>query len=263
MKKDNVTRSVKKVSIKMLLATLFGAVLGGFFGAFMYWFHGDIDGFLKAWQKSMQSILVPGLALVAVCSVLAGEICLRKLRNICQKIGTADEEEADLISYQEEKYGAVLQCINVVSQVLCIFILANGYQLKYIESGNKNAVNFLIACVLFVICFFYDAIIQTRYIKLLQEVHPEKRGDVSSTKFQEQWLASCDEAEKEIIYQSSYRTYIFMNRCIGLLLLVTMLSHLFFKTGIMAIVAVGIMYLVMVMKYSVSCTSLRKNQIIR
>lgn len=213
--------------------------------------------------KLIQSILVPGLLIVNIVSILAGEFCLRKLKTVCGRIATAEDEEADLVSYQEEKYGAVLQCVNVVSQVLCIFILANGYQMGYIESSNKNAINFLIACVLFIACFFYNGIVQARYIKLLQTVHPEKRGDVSSRKFHQQWLESCDEAEKEVIYQSSYKTYIFMSKAIGLLLIVTMVSHLFFKTGIMAILVVGVMYLILVVKYSFSCVSLRKDRILR
>lgn len=263
MKQENKTKSVKKFSVKMILAMIFGGVLGGFFGAFMYYFHGNLEELLTMWTQLIQSILVPGLVLINIGSILGGELCLRRLKTVCGRIGVVEDEEADLVSYQEEKYGAILQCINVVSQVLCIFILANGYQMGYIESSNKNAVGFLIACVLFVACFFYNGIVQARYIKLLQAVHPEKRGDVSSRKFQQQWLESCDEAEKEIIYQSSYKTYIFMSKAIGLLLIVTMVSHLFFKTGIMAILVVGVMYLILVVKYSFSCVSLRKDQILR
>lgn len=263
MKQENKTKSVKKFSVKMLLAMVFGCVLGGFFGVFMYCFHGNLEVFLTTWPEVIQSILAPGMLVVDAISVLAGEICLRKLGKVCERIETAEDEEADLVSYQEEKYGAILQCVNVISQVFCIFLLANGYQMGYIQSSNKNAVNFLIACILFVACFFYDGVVQARYIKLLQKVHPEKRGDVSSGKFQQQWLESCDEAEKEVIYQSSYKTYIFMNRAIGLLLIITMVSHLFFKTGIMAILVVGVMYLILVMKYSFSCVSLRKNRILR
>ena len=263
MKQENKTKSVKKFSVKMLLAMLFGGVLGGFFGIFVYYFHGDLEAFLTTWPRVIQSILVPGMLVVDVISVLAGEICLRNWGKVCERIETAEDEEADLVSYQEEKYGAILQCVNVISQVFCIFLLANGYQMEYIESSNKNSTNFLIACVLFIACFFYDGIVQARYIKLLQKVHPEKRGDVSSMKFQQQWLESCDEAEKEVIYQSSYKTYIFMNRAIGLLLIVTMVSHLFFKTGIMAILVVGVMYLILVVKYNFSCVNLRKNRILR
>lgn len=167
MKQENKTKSVKKFSIKMLLAMVFGGVLGGFFGVFMYYFHGDLEAFLTTWTKMVQSILVPGLLIVNIVSILAGEFCLWKLKTVCDRIATAEDEEADLVSYQEEKYGAILQCVNAVSQVLCIFLLANGYQIGYIESSNKNAINILIACGLFVACFFYNGIMQARYIKLL------------------------------------------------------------------------------------------------
>ena len=129
MKHENKTKSVKKFSVKMLLAMVFGGVLGGFFGVFMYYFHGNLEAFLTTWPKLIQSILVPGLLIVNIVSILAGEFCLRKLKTVCGRIATAEDEEADLVSYQEEKYGAVLQCVNVISQVLCIFILANGLDL--------------------------------------------------------------------------------------------------------------------------------------
>lgn len=258
MKRENKTRGMKKICMKMLLAMLIGGVLGGIGGVLFFHFGGDVEEFFKAGMGVLQSMILPGMVLITGVSVLAEEICLGKLKAVCMQMDQAEEEEADLISYREEKYGAILQCINVASQVLCITVLASGYQTGYIESSNKNAMTFLAACVLFCICFFYDGITQARYVKLLQNVHPEKRGDISSKNFQKQWLESCDEAEKEVIYQSSYKTYIFMSKCIAVLLLVTMISHLFLKTGIMAILVVGVMYLVMVVKFSCSCVALQK-----
>ena len=94
-------------------------------------------------------------------------------------------------------------------------------------------------------------------------VFPEKRGDVSSMKFQEQWLASCDEAEKEVIYQSAYKAYVFAGKCTAVLLLVTMFAQLLFNTGILAIIVVGIMYLILSMTYCKSCVDLKKAKIQR
>ena len=71
MKQENKTKSVKKFSVKMLLAMVFGGVLGGFFGVFMYYFHGNLEAFLTTWTKMVQSILVPGLLIVNI---------LRKMR---------------------------------------------------------------------------------------------------------------------------------------------------------------------------------------
>ena len=48
----------------------------------------------------------------------------------------------------------------------------------------------------------YFGMWQIRYIKLVQRIYPDKKGDPTSINFQEQWLASCDEAEKEEILRS-------------------------------------------------------------
>ena len=80
--------------------------------------------------------------------------------------------------------------------------------MKYIEAEN-HAYSFLVACVIFITIYVYLYFWQIRYVKLLQKTHPEKKGDPPSPKFQEQWLDSCDEAEKEVIYRSAYKAYIY------------------------------------------------------
>ena len=104
---------------------------------------------------------------------------------------------------------------------------------------------------------------QARYIKLLQKTHPEKKGDVSSMKFQQQWLESCDEAEKEVIYQSAYKAFSFTSKCLSFLLLLTMLSHLFFHTGVLAILVVGITQIILALTYNRSCVELKKVKVER
>ena len=50
----------------------------------------------------------------------------------------------------------------------------------------------------------YFGMWQIRYIKLVQRIYPDKKGDPTSINFQEQWLTpSCDEAERrEEIYEA-------------------------------------------------------------
>ena len=91
--------------------------------------------------------------------------------------------------------------------------------------------------------------------------YPEKQGDPASLNFQQQWLESCDEAEKEVIYQSAYKSYIQVSRCIPILLLITMLGHLFFNTGLMAIVVVAVVWLVATLSYLRSCVRLKGSKI--
>ena len=93
--------------------------------------------------------------------------------------------------------------------------------------------------------------------KTASESTSREKGDIASKDFHKQWLESCDEAEKEAVYQSSYSTYIFSGKLIGILLVVTMIAHLFFNTGVFAIVVVGVIYLCITVKYCVSCVKLK------
>lgn len=76
-----------------------------------------------------------------------------------------------------------------------------------------------------------------------------EKGDPTSSKFTEQWVESCDEAEKEIIYKSAYKTYIVLNKVIPILLLLTLIANMFLNTGILAVLVVAVIYLVTGMTY--------------
>ena len=152
----------------------------------------------------------------------------------------------------------MLMTSNLLSYIGGIVLLAFGYSMDYLHHSIA-----LGTCLIFLICVFYDGIMQARYIKLLQKTHPEKKGDVSSMKFQQQWLESCDEAEKEVIYQSAYKAFSFTSKCLSFLLLLTMLSHLFFHTGVLAILVVGITQIILALTYNRSCVELKKVKVER
>lgn len=259
MKSDTKTRNTKKTIVRMLAAMLIGGVIGGVSTVvYEIGFGENFSGrSLSLLTEVTRRLMVPGLLSVLVVSIAAYEICFKKLRNVCDRIEDAEDEEFHRLDYEEERYGAILQCINVVAQVFCIALLGSGYSMRYIHDERTSLVKFLTACVLFLICFFYCGMAQARYVKLLQKVHPEKKGDIASKDFHKQWLESCDEAEKEAVYQSSYSTYIFSGKLIGILLVVTMIAHLFFNTGVFAIVVVGVIYLCITVKYCVSCVKLK------
>ena len=204
MKSDTKTRNTKKTIVRMLAAMLIGGVIGGVSTVvYEIVFGEDFSGrSLSLLTEVTRRLMVPGLLSVLVVSIAAYEICFKKLRNVCDRIEDAEDEEFHRLDYEE-------------------------------------------------------GMAQARYVKLLQKVHPEKKGDIASKDFHKQWLESCDEAEKEAVYQSSYSTYIFSGKLIGILLVVTMIAHLFFNTGVFAIVVVGVIYLCITVKYCVSCVKLK------
>ena len=240
---------------KIAAGTVFGAILGVIAGILLSLINNN-DSFNQAVQKlntGIQNMIFPGLILITVLSIILQEIYYSRLKNICYRLADAEDEEFDELDYKEEKTGAVLMTSNLLSYIGSIILLAFGYSIDYLHHSIA-----LGACFVFLICVFYDGIMQARYIKLLQKTHPEKKGDVSSMKFQQQWLESCDEAEKEVIYQSAYKAFSFTSKCLSFLLLLTMLSHLFFHTGVLAIIVVGITQIILSLTYNRSCVKLKK-----
>ncbi len=262
--KSNVKTEGTNSYRRMGFIMLFSAVGGGILGFVLMIILGNgrigsIQGGAVFVFRGIQQIMVPVLLAITAVSVVYGELNLRKQRSLCNKILRTEDEECDRWEYEEEKAGAYGTVMNLLSQILCVLVLSAGYSLNYIENGHSQ--NMLAACLIFLACYAYDGFWQVRFVKVIQTAYPEKQGDPSSRKFQQQWLDSCDEAEKELIYKSAYRSYICITRTIPGLLLLTMLGHLFFNTGIMAITVVAVVWLVVTLSYLVTCVNLKKNKL--
>ena len=257
-----MSRTNKNSYLKLLLITGISALFSGVIGASGYILFSNsgekIGITLSSIMVQIQNYMLPALILLTIVSVIIGEYSCRKLKFIGEQILKTEDEECDSWEYKEEKIGAFGLNMNILSQVLGIMLLVTGYSSSYIE---EYVGRFLCACVIFMLCEGYDSIWQIRYVKITQHNHPEKQGDPTSKKFQQQWLDSCDEAEKERIYKSSYKTYLIINRSMPVLIFGTMILHLFFDTGILATVVVAIMWLIATFSYNHSCVTLRGNYI--
>ncbi len=250
------TNSYLRMGIIMLTFAAVGAVIGFVLINILY---GNINGIKTGFSgavSQIQQFMVPLLLAIMAVSVIYGEVNLHKLKLIGKMILQTEDEECDKWDYEEEKTGAWGTAVNVLSQIACILVLASGYSLKYIE--DEHHVNMLAACVIFLACYSYDGLWSVRFVKTIQNIHPEKKGDPSSKNFREQWLQSCDEAEKEIIYQSAYKSYSRTNQWLPALLGITMLGHLFFDTGIMAVITAAAIWLIVTVSYLHSCVVLKR-----
>ena len=183
------------------------------------------------------------------------------MKNIGEEIAGAEDEVCDRLEYEYEKAGAFGMKANIITQALCMLVLSTGYSMKYIGTEASRSGHFLLVCIIFVLYFVYAGFWQARYVKCVQRVYPEKKGDPASRKFQKEWLESCDEAERAVIYQSAYKSYMTANKTIPLLLVVAMLCHLFFDTGIMAVVLLAAVWIIVMLSYLNSCVRIRREKL--
>lgn len=216
------------------------------------------DVILRGVGKNM--ILLMALDMAA--AVILGEASLYRMKNLSAFLEDAEEEEADLLEYKIEKAGSVGIIGSQIAIVAGIILVALWYSDFSRNPGNKESV-VLAGAVLLIAGCFYQGFWQVRYVRRIQGIEPTKKGDPTSIKFQKQWLESCDEAEKTLIYQSSYRTYCFMSVLMPFLIVVTMLGHLLYDTGLLAIFVVGFLWIAMVSAYCYFCTVSRRRKLNR
>ena len=251
----------KNSYLKLMMIMLVGMFIGGILGGWGYYFFGgkqeNIGVFASEILAQIQNFILPILVVITILAIILGEYSLRKMKVIAEKISQSEDEECDILEYEEEKIGAFGLNVNVISQILSILVLSTGYSSSYLEIVKGNISWFLYGCIVFILCNVYNGIWQIRYVKLIQKINPDKKGDPASMKFQQQWLESCDEAEREVIYQSSYKTYMTLSKVVPLLLFVTMILNLLFDTGILAIIVVAIIWMIGSLSYTHSSVALK------
>lgn len=255
-KQGNKPNSYGKLMKRMLIYMGIGGVCGFFVGIFMMF---GVKNGMSDLSDLVRPLALPIIAVIFVVSIVLMEFYSRKLKDTMKHLEEAEDEQYEVLSYEEEKYGAMLMSCNVISQVCDIIVLTFTFSRSWLEEASgKELAGFLATCALFCINFFLYGYYQMRYVKMVQAAHQEKRGDMNSKNFQKDWMASCDEAEKEMVYQSAYKAYMALGKMIQILLCATMILHLVFHTGILAVIVVGVIYLTMTLTYHRSCVSLQK-----
>lgn len=252
--------------LKYGLILLGCALVGGILGFVSVAAEGPLAGLRMLAENLSETIcrfLFVEFIILLLVEVVIGERSIRKMKAQCKALETAEDEEADRIEYEMEKDAAwAVGTLNVIG-ALSVVLLATGYSMDYIKSvaSLMEGLAFFGACIFFIVIYAYNGIWSVRQVKLQQKMDPTKKGDPTSTKFTEQWVESCDEAEKEVIYRSTYKSYNAMSKWIPVLMVVTMLSHLVWNTGVMAIFVVGVIWTVQNVSYLKSCVELRKQKL--
>ena len=258
--KRKTGNSYLRFALIILISAAAGAVLGFGLMYFIGKSGGGIETTVHEFYAGIQAYSLPILTVITVLAVILGEFYLNRLKSIGRKIFRSDDEECDILDYQEEKTGAIGINISIIAMVCSFIFLSFGYSTDYIKSSESARTGFLYTCIVFCICGIYEGFWQVRYVKAIRIAHPYMEGDPSDRNFQKKWLESCDEAEREMIYRSSYKTYMTLNKFIPVLLVVTMICHLFFQTGILAVFAVAAIWLLVSFTYTGSCVSSKKKK---
>ncbi|QNO15438.1 DUF3169 family protein [Alkalicella caledoniensis] len=116
---------------------------------------------------------------------------------------------------------------------------------------DQNNNWFIGSIIIFLGVIFFSSFMDITVVNLVKKREPLKKGDPAEMKFEKEWIDSCDEAEKYMIYQASYKTFTMMKYTLLGALVLTVISKQAFNTGNFAIVLVGALWLVQTISFNV------------
>lgn len=171
------------------------------------------------------------------------------------------------IAMEDEDFEAVEDLMTFPIYIMNVFFIVDlvffGIILDLTMDIDGDFMLMMIGILTLVILTYIilTGVMNNKYIELLKKINPEKRGEYYKLNFNKQWINSCDEGEKYIIYQSGFEAYkIGMNTSM-ILCFVSIISNLLLKTGVFSIICTAIVYIIMQWKYYKESTKLESNMI--
>ena len=243
----------KKSKKSFLIRSILGMTAGGVLGFTLAYSFLNYADQLKQFAKQLfshiplvQYYVLPVLyVLFTIFSIIYITCYTHKAK---LQINNWDGEDNDYIDQIDFKLGKALIFSGILLIISSILYATTTYNLTSI-AGTKHFISIGIAILLYLFNLIYVSIQQNRIVKLVQIYNPEKKGSVYDKKFQDVWLKSCDEAERYLIYECTYKTFQFMNSFISTLFFAVLVIGMFVPIGVLCPVLIGVIWLVMQIYY--------------
>jgi hypothetical protein len=200
MKTDK--REDRKIVIKFVLILVASMILGAvssIIAAIL-----TQDGLLEF--GGLEQAIGTAVPYVFVFSNVIAAITAIVLCNRSKKEIDAWDGEDECIDRTEQRLNYSLVLANLMTVVNFLLFSASLWAAEHTgPNDHYEFVMLMVSLAVFVLGMIWGMCVSNRVVKLVQKINPEKRGNILDTKFHKQWMASCDEAETQLIYQCGFR----------------------------------------------------------
>lgn len=213
----------KKTILKIGLLMLAGGAIGGFGSLGLHYAKdGLADVFTKAADViiSINPFLYP---LILIVIFLPSVYLAQKGKKLLLVSKTVEESEIEDLEKRSDKYLEPAVTLNSVFMLTNFLLLGTTFQ----AGGSKNFI-----VILF---FMFNSILASTFeillVKFIQKHDERLKGDPTSLKFQKDFLASLDEAEKLRTYKSGYEAFQFSRVFTFVVIILTIVFNLILDIG--------------------------------
>ena len=249
---DNIKTENRKALKPFLLLILISGIVGGFMGYFSGILSDRVDLIIPVFLSEILIKIMPfSIGTISIIFIFPIYLFYSQGKKTYQKW---DGENEELIDLAERKLGYALLLTSILL-ILCFFFFAASFHVNGVES----LIPLIITLVSFLISIALIIVLQQKIVDQVKKINPEKKGSVYDMDFNKKWQNSCDEAQKLIIYKSAYAAYQTVSGvCIGLWVIL-FIANTFFDTGLLPIAVVAVIWLILVISYSLTAIKLEKN----
>lgn len=239
-KQTQAPKTRKGVYIKFTLLMIASALTGAFISIFLF---GREDGLLQLTRRVSDGLILAGPWLLALglvpCAVAHG-----LYRSALKAAARADEDD-DAFETANRRLSLSMAFSAVVMPWMMLTICL---ALPSVDVLANNA--FVVAVVpLLLVEIAWSYGLQAVVVRAMQRLAPEKRGNVFDLRFQKDWYASCDEAERQRIGECGYHTYLTMTKIYPFTLLAALLAIMYGGASVLWAVVLGGLWLTQTLSY--------------
>jgi len=245
-KEEENKKQNKKVKrsfiIVMILSVIFGAVIG-FSASTLSVNMETLTPMLASAVTNGLGVAAPFLMLVLFIVTL---IYLAVRFSGCKKKWEAEKDTSDEVYDEVDTKLTNLLSVVQVYTVVSYFLFSAAF---YYAVHVKGSIWFLMALIVFIADMVIVLGYQRKIVDFTKIMNPEKQGSVYDMKFQEKWMDSCDELEKQMIYQCGFKAYQVANiMCVVLWTVFTCMA-MFLKISLWPVAIVSLFWLVLTVTY--------------
>lgn len=250
----NGKKKDRRILIRFILILVLAAAAGGAMGIGAMWLSSEVLTAQSDRLAALGRIAAQGLPAAAwIANLAVFTVALASYLRARRQAGAWDGTEESLIDQAEQRLNLPLILANAL--MVCNFIY---FTLLTGCAGMLSRPAFFIGLAAFLFALAVCIVMTSLVVNLEKRLNPEKQGNVLDTRFQKEWLASCDEGEKAVIFQAAFQAYRFTCSACLVLWLACMLAQVMGLAGPLPGVCVTVLWLVLTMTYSLACVRLER-----
>lgn len=249
--KSEDKRAVGKFIVIGAVSMIGGGILG-FCGAFLIkWMSEQETSLAEILEQAKPAVsYYSAFALVAYTIIITVVSAFRILSHTKQ-LKNWDGEDEEAYERLDKKLDKDLLLTNLL--MLGEFFL---FGLSASDFQNNVKEHFLL--FVFMMIFYFGGMIvtivlQQKIVNGYKAVNPEKKGSIYDMKFQDKWFQSCDEGERAAIGMAAKKALDAVSKVCLLLEILLIICNYLFSVGIMAHIAVIIIWSVLNISYVAAC----------